>query len=214
MNDAPLTAAELREALVARHGEAAQRVFERSRVGIAGLGGLGSHVAEHLARLGVGTLVLVDHDRVEPSNLNRQRYDLRHLGQPKAVALVEQLRAIDPYLAYEPVVERIVPGRVVSLFTGCNVVCECLDAPDQKALLVEEVLAQLPHTPLVAASGMAGAASANGMRTTHPLSRLYLCGDGSSDVAESELLAAPRVALCAAHQACMVMRLLLGHTEP
>ena len=214
MSDAPLTQAELRAALVARHGETAQQVFDQARVGIAGLGGLGSRVAELLTRLGIGTLVLVDYDCVEPTNLNRQHYDLRHLGRRKADALAEQLRAINPYLTYETHAERVVPERVASLFAACAVVCECFDAPDQKALFTEAVLTQLPHTPLVAASGMGGADSANTVRTAQPFERLYICGDGVSDIAQTELLAAPRVALCAAHQACMVMRLLLGQPTP
>lgn len=209
-----LTREQLRAALAARHGAEAQAAFERASVGIAGLGGLGSHVAEHLARLGIGRLVLVDCDVVEPTNLNRQRYDLRHLGMPKAEALAEQLRAINPYTAYEPHMECVVPERVAPLFADCAVVCECFDEPDQKAMLVEAVLADLPGVPLVAASGMAGSGSANELRTVRPLSNLYLCGDGVSDVAVADFLGSPRVGVCAAHQATMVMRLLLGYREP
>ena len=63
-----------RAALVARHGAARQAKFEAARAAVCGLGGLGSNVAIALARAGVGHLHLIDFDRVEPSNLNRQQY--------------------------------------------------------------------------------------------------------------------------------------------
>ena len=72
--------------------------LEKVRVGIAGLGGLGSHIAVFLARAGVQHLHLVDFDRVDESNLNRQHYFLRDVGRLKTEALAEQLLAINPAL--------------------------------------------------------------------------------------------------------------------
>ena len=54
-------------------------------------GGLGSNIAVMLARSGVGQLLLVDFDLVEPSNLNRQSYYISHLGMPKTIALKNKL---------------------------------------------------------------------------------------------------------------------------
>lgn len=203
---------ELRAALVERHGADLQDKLDRARVGVAGLGGLGSNIAVHLARLGVGTLVLVDFDVVETSNLNRQHYTMQHLGLPKALALQEQLEAINPYLNYETYTERIVPANVVPLFDGCNVVCEAFDRADQKAMLIETLRTRLPGIPIVSGSGMAGYGSPNMMRAQRRLSNLYVCGDETSDIADGLSLLAPRVALCAAQQATVVLRLLLGET--
>ena len=86
-----LTQKELHDALVARHGAAMQERLDRAAVGIAGLGGLGSNIAVHLARLGVGRLVLVDFDVVDITNLNRQHYTMKDIGIPKTLALQEQL---------------------------------------------------------------------------------------------------------------------------
>ena len=61
---------------------------------------------------------------------------------------------------------------------------------------------------------MAGYGSANAMRIEQKFSRLYVCGDGMSDIADGIGLMAPRVAVCAAQQATMAMRLLLGEREP
>lgn len=209
-----LTQEQLHAALVERHGADIQQKLDRAAVGIAGLGGLGSNIAVFLARLGVGRLVLVDFDTVEVSNLNRQHYTMRDLGRPKADALRDQLIEINPYLDYETYTTRVTPENAPQLFADCDVVCEAFDRADQKAMLIETLLAHLPDTPIVSGSGMAGCGSANAIRTDHRFTRLYLCGDGTSDIADGVGLMAPRVAVCAAHEATMVLRLLLGYTEP
>ena len=81
-------------------------------------------------------------------------------------------------------------------------------------MLVSTLLAGLPDTTVVAGSGMGGTGSANAIRTKKAMGRLYLCGDGESDIALGQGLMAPRVAVCASHQATMVMKLLLGKSEP
>ena len=73
--------------LIERHGQQVFDTLAKAHVGIAGLGGLGSNIAMMLARSGVGHLLLIDFDRVEPSNLNRQHYMVSHLGMPKSEAL-------------------------------------------------------------------------------------------------------------------------------
>lgn len=69
-----------------------QEAFSRACVLLIGAGGLNGEVAEGLARKGVGSLKIFDHDRVELSNLNRQRFFARDLGESKAVALVRNLK--------------------------------------------------------------------------------------------------------------------------
>lgn len=209
-----LTQEELHAALVERHGADIQQKLDRASVGIAGLGGLGSNIAVHLARLGVGRLVLVDFDTVDVTNLNRQHYTMKDIGVPKTLALLEQLEEINPYLQYEPYTERVIPANVARMFAGCDVVCEAFDRADQKAMLIETLLERLPDTVVVSGSGMAGYGSANAIRTERRFGRLYVCGDGTSDIADGVGLMAPRVAVCAAQQATMVLRLLLGETAP
>lgn len=209
-----LTQEELHAALVERHGADIQQKLDSASVGIAGLGGLGSNIAVHLARLGVGRLVLVDFDTVDVTNLNRQHYTMKDIGVPKTLALLEQLEEINPYLQYEPYTERVIPANVERMFAGCDVVCEAFDRADQKAMLIETLLERLPDTVVVSGSGMAGYGSANAIRTERRFGRLYVCGDGTSDIADGVGLMAPRVAVCAAQQATMVLRLLLGETAP
>ena len=87
-----LTKEEIREALVERHSEEVQSKLDEAKVAIAGLGGLGSNIAFFLTRIGIGHLHLIDFDRVDITNLNRQQYRMEHIGRYKTEALLEELR--------------------------------------------------------------------------------------------------------------------------
>ncbi len=89
---------EMDRLLYARHTPGVQEKVKKARVGIMGLGGLGSVVAVALARIGVGELLLADFDVVEPSNLNRQQYFIDQIGLPKTEAMQANLARINPYV--------------------------------------------------------------------------------------------------------------------
>ena len=110
------------DALSSRIGEEARARLAAARVGVAGLGGLGSHIAVMLARSGVGALHLVDFDLVDESNLNRQHYFREHLGRPKTEALAEQLRRIDPGIELTLDRVRVDAGNAAALFAGERIV--------------------------------------------------------------------------------------------
>ena len=101
----------------------------------------------------------------------------------------------------------------LELLEGADILCEAFDNAEAKAMLVNGVLQKLPECYLVAASGMAGMGSPNRIETRRITDRFYLCGDGVSDVEETMGLVAPRVMLCAAHQAQTVLRILAGEYE-
>ena len=90
---------ELDRAFDARFAPEIKTKLRSARVAIAGLGGLGSNIAVMLARSGVGHLFLVDFDRVDTTNLNRQAYTIPHLGMNKTDAIKTILGDINPYLA-------------------------------------------------------------------------------------------------------------------
>ncbi|MBQ4466079.1 MAG: sulfur carrier protein ThiS adenylyltransferase ThiF [Oscillospiraceae bacterium] len=201
------------QALAARHGESLQRRFAESAVAVCGLGGLGSNVAIHLARAGVGRLFLFDFDRVDISNLNRQQYFPEQIGLPKSEALADTIRRIAPYCELTALDVKLCEDNIPSLLRDCEVICECFDRADQKAMLVNCVLETLPDKYLVAASGMAGLGSANAIQSRRVAGKFYLCGDETSEVAEGSGLFSSRVAVCAAHEAHLVLRLLAGETD-
>ena len=208
------TREELERALTARQGAELTARFSAAAVAVCGLGGLGSHIANFLARAGVGRLILIDFDRVDVSNLHRQQYKAGQVGRYKTEALAENLMEFSPYVRLELHPLRLTADNIPALLGGADVICEALDEAAAKAMLVNTVLEQLPEKYLVASSGMAGLGSANIIRTRRIAGRFYLCGDGVSDVADGIGLVAPRVALCAAHQANMVLRILSGQPEP
>ena len=201
-------------ALVARHGAARQAKFDAARVAVCGLGGLGSNVSIALARAGVGHLHLIDFDRVEPSNLNRQQYAAAQVGLPKAEALRANLAAINPFCDVVAETVRVTSENLAALLADDDVVCEAFDRAEAKAMLVSGVLETFPEKPVVAASGMSGLASANAITTRRVSKRLYLCGDGATDVDDNLGLYGARVLVCAAHQATMILRLIDGAEEP
>lgn len=200
-------------ALNKRHGAKLQSRFTSATVAICGLGGLGSNIAIALARAGIGKLILIDFDRVDLSNLHRQQYRATQIGRYKTEALAENLREIAPYTEIETITERITEDNACSLLKGADIVCEAFDQAEAKAMLVNAVLELLPNAYLVAASGMAGMGTPNTIRTRRITKRFYLCGDEQSDAADPIGLVAPRVMLCAAHQAHTVLRILAGEYE-
>ena len=201
------------KALTERHGKELQQAFSSATVAICGLGGLGSNIAIHLARAGIGKLILIDFDRVDITNLHRQQYKANQIGLYKADALAENLLEIAPYTEIKTVTAKITEENFADLLKEADVVCEAFDNAESKAMLVNGVLEQLPECFIVAASGMAGMATPNTIKTRKIMERFYLCGDEVSDVSSSIGLVAPRVMLCAAHQAQTVLRIIAGEYE-
>jgi sulfur carrier protein ThiS adenylyltransferase len=158
----------------------------------------------------VGHLLLVDFDVVDVTNLNRQMYMIPHLGMPKTEALREILAQINPWLDVRTEQVRVTPENVRELFSGWPVVCEAFDRADQKAMLVSSLLAQCPDTIVVSGNGMAGLGDANLIQTRQQMRRLYVCGDGMTEISPGVGLMAPRVAICAGHQANKVLQLITG----
>ena len=204
---------EILAALEKKQGSVATAKLQAATVAICGLGGLGSNIAISLARSGIGKLILIDFDTVDITNLHRQQYKSSQVGLPKAEALLENLKEVAPYVQYEVYNEKVTAENAVRLLEEADIVCEAFDKADAKSMLVDVVLEQLPQKTLVAASGMAGFDSGNTIRTRKLTERFYLCGDGKSDVDQGIGLSAPRVMLCAAHQALTVIRLILGEKD-
>lgn len=204
----------MREALNIRHGEDLQNKISAARVAVCGLGGLGSNIAIALARAGVGHLHLIDFDRVNLTNLNRQQYAVGQLGQYKTDALRETLSLVSPYCDVTCDTIQVTEENLPDLLKAEDYICEAFDRAEAKAMLVSGVLEHFPEKYLVAASGLAGLGSANTIQTRRVSQRFYLCGDGTSDSSVGLGLVASRVLVCAAHEANMVLRLIAGEREP
>lgn len=203
---------EMEALMCGRHTPKVHEKLKASKVAICGLGGLGSNIATALARIGVGEMLLIDFDVVEPSNLNRQSYEIGDLGKYKTKAIKEQLLRINPYNNYITSNMKIEKEDVTTLCEGVDVVVEAFDNPQYKAMLVNEVLAGTDK-PIVSASGMAGLHNPNTIQTKQIGKRLFLAGDGISEAGVGEGLMAPRVIIAAGHQATTVCQILLREME-
>ena len=186
--------------------------LHKAHVAVVGLGGLGSNIAVALTRLGIGHLYLYDFDKVELSNLNRQYYFIDDIGKYKADALLAHLRQINPYADFQTQVIKVTPENIPELLNSCSIICEALDAAESKAMLVSNVLSSWSDKKIIAGSGLAGFGAASAITTKRINKNLYICGDNTSDFHDLPLCGA-RVALCAAQQALLVARIILGLEE-
>ncbi len=200
---------ELENSLSTRHSPKVHNAIKNAKIGIAGMGGLGSNIAMMLARAGVSSLVIADHDVVDISNINRQNYYLEQIGKAKTDASEELLKAVNPYIAIVKHCVKLDPSNIPGIFGGCDIVCEAFDVPSEKAMFINTMLEECPGIKIVAGSGMAGFGRSNEIRTEKLFADLYLCGDGI-DMEEAEGgLMSPRVNICAGHMANTVIALLM-----
>ncbi len=200
---------ELEALMAARHTPGIHARLKQGVVGIAGLGGLGSLVAVSLARVGVGTLILADFDVVEPSNLNRQQYEVGHIGMPKTEAMAEALGRINPYSTLQTHHVKLDRNNIPTIFKDANVLIECFDGPDQKAMLIESAREGLPDTYIIGASGMAGFGDSNRIQTIRAGEKIFVTGDRETAAEPGRGLMAPRVGIAACHQANLAVGLLV-----
>ncbi len=190
-----------------------QQILYHGNVAVAGLGGLGSHVAIALARMGVGNIHIIDYDIVDITNLNRQQYFLNHIGMYKTEALRQQILNINPYINIDTDCIKVTEQNIKQLFCNNDIICEAFDNVESKAMLVNGILEYFPEKKLVAASGLAGYQSSNIIHTRRISKNFYLCGDEVTEISEQNVLTAPRAGLCACHQSNMIIRLLLGEEQ-
>jgi len=177
-------------------------------IGIAGVGGIGSNVAVNLVRSDIRQLKIVDFDRVEASNLNRQFYFHDQIGRLKVEALAENLARIRPDLVAEPVVARIDGDNCQSIFADCDLIVEGFDRQEDKKMLLESLGAE---RTIVSACGIAGSDLVN-IRMRR-LGNCWIVGDFTTDCRDAGLFA-HKVATVANHMCEYILQLegvLNGH---
>lgn len=122
------------------------------RVTVVGLGGVGGYVVEVLARSGVGALTLIDGDKVEESNLNRQIAALsKDIGRYKAEVLAERVEQINPRCKVNAVCEMLTESNCAALVDGSSYVADAIDSLAAKAALA--VYCTGKGLPIVSAMG-------------------------------------------------------------
>ena len=173
---------------------------------IAGLGGLGGYLLEHMLRLGPGFIRAADGDLFDETNLDRQLLSApSQLGRPKAEAAAERAKLVAPGLDFEAVSEFLDGENCLRLLRGCALALDGLDNAESR-LVLERGCAEV-GIPLVhgAASGLCFEAGVvppgSGM-----LARLYPPGRQAMD----RMARGPAVAACAAIQCAQAEQILRG----
>ncbi|MGL5614671.1 MAG: sulfur carrier protein ThiS adenylyltransferase ThiF [Sarcina sp.] len=203
---------EIKNLINSRSSKEVVEALEKATIGIAGLGGLGSNLAIAFARTSVGKLVLVDYDVVEPSNLNRQSYFMRDLGIYKTEAIKKQIKEINPFIEVELVNEYLDEKNTALVFKDCDIVLEAFDKPENKAMIVNEIL-EKSNSIIISGNGMAGYDSSNLIKSKKINSRFYLAGDLVSEAKEFSGLMATRVLIVVGHMANLAVRILLKENK-
>jgi sulfur carrier protein ThiS adenylyltransferase len=184
------------------------------KIGVAGAGGIGSNCAVMLVRSGFKNFTIVDFDRVEPSNLNRQVYLSSHIGRLKVECLKELLLAINSEVSIITYNDKINNVNAARILGGCDIIIEAFDNACSKAELFSVFL----HSGklLVGVSGIGGIGNINRIDLLKVSSDVFIVGDRVSEVGGGGALRpyAPRVMVAAAMMADTVLdQVVNGHNS-
>ena len=117
-----------RQIMIGEIGREGQEKLKRSRVVIAGTGGLGSPIAIYLVAAGIGMIRIIDHDQVVLSNLNRQILHWEEdIGEKKVDSARTKLRKLNSAVEIEAIPEAITESNVSTLMDGCEVIVDAMD---------------------------------------------------------------------------------------
>ena len=186
--------------------EAECELLRRKRVLVVGCGGLGGHLIDMLARIGVGFLRVVDGDVFEPSNLNRQLLsEVPLLGVSKAKAAAAKVSRVNPETEVEAVAGFLTEKNAWQLLLSCDAVLDGLDNIDSRRILAKEC--EKAKIPFIygAVSGWVAQAAVS-MPGDHLVETLYPEGV----VLKSKSVLSFTPALCASIQVALCVKLLTG----
>jgi len=181
-------------------------LLQKRRVLVVGCGGLGGHIIDQLARIGIGFLRVVDGDVFEESNLNRQLLSsVPLLGAGKAGTAAEHIARVNPDIAVEAVAEFLTEKNASELLENCDIVLDALDnIPARKILASACAEAGIPYVYGAIQGWVAQAAVS--MPGDHLIDMLYPEDIKIQD--KSVLSFTP--ALCASMQTSLCVKLLTG----
>ncbi len=128
--------------------EEENKILLKSKVCVVGCGGLGGHVIEMLARLGVGHITAIDGDVFDITNLNRQILsDVDKIGKSKALTAQSRIAAVNPEVKVYPVVAFLEESNADELLKEHDVIIDALDNIDVRFIIQEA--AERLETPFV-----------------------------------------------------------------
>lgn len=205
-----------RQTLFSPIGEAGQRKLTNSAVCIIGMGALGTVLASHMVRAGVGKVRMVDRDYVESSNLQRQMlYDEHDVeaATPKVAAAAQKLQRINSSVKLEPIVADVTLQNIGSLLNGIDLVLDGSDNFAVRFLMNDACYKQ--GIPFV----YGGAVGSRGMSALFvpgrtPCLRCFIqSGDTGGETCDTAGVIAPVVDIVASYQAVEAMKFLVGDED-
>ena len=207
-----------RHILLDEIGIEGQEKLMASRVLVIGAGGLGSPVALYLGSAGVGHITVVDDDRVDATNLQRQiAHTVSRIGELKAVSVVQAVAALNPDVEVVPVAQRADDALLDHLVPQADVVLDCTDNFATRHAINRACFRH--RKPLVSGAAIRfdGQISVYDPRT--PESPCYACIFPEADLPEETSCAsmgvfAPLVGIVGAMQAAEALKLLCGIGQP
>ncbi len=203
-----------RHILLSELGVDAQERFRTSHALIVGIGGLGNPVAQFLAAAGVGTLTLIDADKVDLTNLQRQiLFDTASVGRPKVAAAQTRLQAVNPDVHVVVVPERVSLGELKPRAARADIVIDCTDNFATRHAVNRACVAEA--RPLVSGAAIRFDGQIAVFDARDPANPCYHCLFGEGDEFEETRCAtmgvfAPLVGIVGATQAAEALKILAG----
>ncbi|TMH59305.1 MAG: molybdopterin-synthase adenylyltransferase MoeB [Betaproteobacteria bacterium] len=201
-----------RHLLLSELGVDAQQRFGESHALIVGIGGLGNPVAQFLAAAGVGTLTLIDADRVDLTNLQRQiLFDTDAVGRPKVEAAAARIAAVNPEVRVVQLADRVGLTELAPLAAAADIVADCTDNFATRHAVNRACVAA--KKPLVSGAAIRFDGQIAVFDARDPANPCYHCLFGEGDEFEETRCAtmgvfAPLVGIVGATQAAEALKLL------
>ncbi len=179
--------------------------IQKTRIVIMGCGGLGSNGAISLTRIGFKNFILIDYDKVEISNLNRQAYFLHQIGMPKVKALKENLLKINPDCNIAEYEEKITPENIEMFMNKGDIIMEAVDSAQTKTLILNTAIKL--NKKIVSASGVCGYGNSEKIKIKR-FNNVTIVGDFESDNSLFKPYA-PKVIAISSIQCDEILRMVL-----
>ncbi|MEI7942148.1 MAG: sulfur carrier protein ThiS adenylyltransferase ThiF [Candidatus Riflemargulisbacteria bacterium] len=180
--------------------------IQRTKIGIAGVGGLGSNIAHALVRTGFVDFEIVDIDYIDASNLNRQNYYYDEVGQSKVEVTAKRLQQINPDVQVKLAQIKLNKENIKEYFSDSDILFEAFDKVESKILLLESF--GNSGKLLISGNGMSGVVG-EVIKVRQLSENLYLVGDGVTEVGQDNPPLAPRVIACASLMASVAVERVL-----
>lgn len=186
-------------------------LLRQRRVFLAGCGGLGGYLLEHLLRAGVGAITVCDGDTIVPSNLNRQLLaDMESLGRSKTEAACARAALVNPEAAVEARPVFLTADNALGLIAGHDLALDALDSPAARRILASAC--RQAGIPLVHGAIRGWYAQAAVILPDSGMMEQLYPADAPAAPDQGSL--SPTVGLCAAIQAGEAIKLLCGRPSP